>query len=166
MSRNKIFCSSGARTVPVRRAVVMSDFFGCGDCITAFSEEKDSAPVGEHRPPRVGSVGFDDVATDLIADGDRFRKGDEGIEVDEGKAAQCYLRAAEQGSAIGAHKLAWMFANGKGVQSLRALYLLSLSSRPSTARAPPGSRSASTFTVPAARARCQESRRETRDLLL
>ena len=95
----------------------MTDFISCGDCLAMPDMEyKENTPAGGHHPPRVGTVGFDDVATDLIEKGDLLRKGDEKIEVDEAKAAECYLKAAEQGSAVGAHKLAWMFANGKGAR--------------------------------------------------
>ena len=144
----------------------MTDFISCGDCLAMPDMEyKENTPAGGHHPPRVGTVGFDDVATDLIEKGDLLRKGDEKIEVDEAKAAECYLKAAEQGSAVGAHKLAWMFANGKGAR-VRGLRAVDAVHTRACGVPPPPLLEAPTLTVPAVCARCQESQREARDLLL
>ena len=50
----------------------------------------------------------------LIAQGDSYRKGVD-CQQDDVEAARMYQAAADLGDAVGSHKLAWMFANGRGV---------------------------------------------------
>ena len=79
----------------------------------------DADSVDESSKPReYGEEKKDtNTAEQYIALGDRFRKGVDGGVHDDAEAARMYEAAAELGDAVGAHKLAWMYANGRGVQA-------------------------------------------------
>ena len=73
------------------------------------------ANTDESKPQDLDQQAQDiESAERLIAQGDKYRKGVDGEQDDE-EAARMYKAAADLGDAVGAHKLAWMYANGRGV---------------------------------------------------
>ena len=99
----------------------------CDGCVLASAEQNGYAPCPFCRTPVADSIEEENIRIERRAElndptaitmmGDRYRKGERGLEQDIGKALELVNKAADLGSIVAHHYVGQMYLSGNVVQS-------------------------------------------------